>query len=179
MRSYAPIKPTIWFVQGEVKTIMDRYSEREVMLYMYLLTSPHAHLSGIYQCPIIYIANETGLSATKVKRGLKNLSDVELVYVDTATDIVWLPKMINQTVGRLAEPDNKFKGIKSHLGTLPRCILVDYFCELNDIPLPELKPLVSPLQAPSKPTFLSIPCSSGVGVADAPTCDDEEMGVVQ
>lgn len=186
MRSYSTIKPTIWLVQGEVKTIMDKYSEVECMLYMYLLTAPHAHLSGIYQCPIIYITNETQLSATKIKRALNNLASIDLVHVDKVTDVVWIPRMLDHAAGRLSEPDNRLKGIKAHLKTLPNCLLVDYFCEYNKITPPDNKPLVSPLQAPPKGTFLSIACNQSPDLGpdtETTTCGDEEnltdKGVLQ
>ena len=179
MRSYSTIKPAFWLAQGEAKIIMAKYSEIEIMLYMYLLTSPFAHLSGIYQCPVIYIINETQLSAFQVEQGLKNLSAIDLVHVDPATDVVWIPRMLEHAAGRLSEADNRLKGVKSHLNTLPRCLLVDYFCEYNNIPPPDTKPLVSPLQAPTKGAFLSIPCNQQPDPIETPGDDEGNMIVKQ
>src|SRR4030066_34768 len=46
-------------------------------LFFYLITNPHAHLSGIYYIPDNIISTETGLSPEKIRRSIKKLSNIK------------------------------------------------------------------------------------------------------
>jgi hypothetical protein len=62
------------------------------LLFCYLITNSHTHLSGIYYLPIYLMAHETGLTEAKVKSALKDLSI--LCRYDTAAEIVWVVNML-------------------------------------------------------------------------------------
>lgn len=62
------------------------------LFFVYLITCPHAHLSGIFYLPDILIAHETGL------KGLASLWDTlsigYLVHRDRVSEIVWVTNML-------------------------------------------------------------------------------------
>lgn len=160
MRSYAPIRPSLWMAGGEVELIKQTHSKNALALYLYLLTNPHAHLSGIYRCPIEFIVKESPLSLRAVKNAFQTLESLSLSFYDTELEIVLIPRMLCHNVGKLAEKDNRVAGINTHLAGLPPTYLIKWFCLANNYTIPvEYKPLTGHLQAPSKGTFLSIPCS--------------------
>src|SRR4030067_1021408 len=54
-----------------------RLSIEDKYLFFYLITNPHAHLSGIYYIPDNIISTETGLSPEKIRRSIKKLSNIK------------------------------------------------------------------------------------------------------
>src|SRR3990170_4421346 len=54
-----------------------RLSIEDKYLFFYLITNPHAHLSGIYYIPDNIISTETGVSPEKIRRSIKKLSNIK------------------------------------------------------------------------------------------------------
>jgi hypothetical protein len=53
--SYKQVHETFW-TAPDVK----KYTPNQRYLFIYFITSPHAHYSGLYYLPLVYIQNETG-----------------------------------------------------------------------------------------------------------------------
>jgi len=64
------------------------------LLFIYLITNPHSHSSGIYYLPEPVIATETGLTKKDVKIALDTLSGAKLARYDAEKHIVWVVNMI-------------------------------------------------------------------------------------
>jgi len=63
------------------------------LLFVYLITNPHTHLSGIYYLPKELITKETGLSNTLSDTLFHTLSEMERAYYDLETSTVFVVNM--------------------------------------------------------------------------------------
>ena len=57
MRDYGIVSPRFWIGETGKKL---RGNPNEQVLALYLMTSPHANMIGVFHCPILYMAHETG-----------------------------------------------------------------------------------------------------------------------
>ena len=65
------------------------------LLFLYLLTSPHSHLSGLYYMPMPILLHETGLPADRLNKAIDTLSVGYRIKVDVANELVWVVNMLN------------------------------------------------------------------------------------
>ena len=97
-------------------------SAHEKLLFLYLITNPHSHMSGIYYLPTVFMQHEVNLG-----RGFDGawmgLLKSELVDADEKRSQVWVVNMLPyQAKGNKSE-----KGVASHLNTLHASPLVERF----------------------------------------------------
>ena len=59
MREYAKLGPTFW--TGETGKALRRRGSEGVIAALYLISSPHSNMLGLYYQPIPYMGYETGL----------------------------------------------------------------------------------------------------------------------
>jgi hypothetical protein len=132
---------------------------------MYLMTNNHANMIGVYHCPILYIAHETGSPFEGATKGLQRLIEGGFCTYDQDSEMVWVHEMAKfQIGGALSEKDLRVKGIQKIFDALPENTIKSAFYERykEDYRLKyepktppktqaPCKPLTSPLQAPTKP----------------------------
>ena len=139
---------------------------------LYLMTSPHSHMIGIYHCPLIYISHETGIPLEGVESAVRRLSQAPckplqsppeppFLSYDWNAEYVFVHRMAHFQVGELLnEKDNQVSGIKKALADIPNLPIKRMFLEQYALPyhlqdvlnsLPTDKPLASPFKAPPKP----------------------------
>ena len=58
MRDYGVVSPQFW-IGATGKRL--RGNPDAQLLALYLMTSPHATMIGVFHCPILYMAHETGM----------------------------------------------------------------------------------------------------------------------
>lgn len=63
------------------------------LLFIYLITNPHSHVSGIYYLTLYDVSHETGLAQRQLKRILDTLSDLKLCHFDTGNEVFWVRNM--------------------------------------------------------------------------------------
>jgi hypothetical protein len=63
------------------------------LLFLYLITNPHTHVSGIYYLPTVVISHETGLSKTRLDTLWDSLSRLGFARRDQKTEVVWVVNM--------------------------------------------------------------------------------------
>lgn len=90
------------------------------MVALYLLTSPHANMSGLYYQPLMYLAHETGLGIEGASKGLQRAIEVGFCAYDGASEVVWVYHMASYQVGKELKPADK------------RCLGMQY--EYNELP---------------------------------------------
>ena len=66
----------------------------EKLLFLYLVTSPHSHVSGLYYVPRAAIIEETGLSESKLRYGIDTLCASCLVMFDKEIHFFWVKNML-------------------------------------------------------------------------------------
>jgi len=103
--SYRPVHERFWRDPSVRKlTPGERY------LFLYFITCPDAHYSGLYYCPIPIIMHETGLSEKSVRMGIDTLSNGYMIGYDMGTEEVFVANMAKFQ----AKSEKQRKGIERH-----------------------------------------------------------------
>lgn len=163
MRDYAKVSPKFW--TGETGQALSRRGSEALVVALYLMTSPHSNMLGLYYQPVLYLAEETGLTPEGASKGLQACIEEGFCQYDPQAKMVWVIEMAGYQIGsELAENDKRCKGIQKDYNALPNCqFLGDFFDRYaHAFHLTERREFVekqkglvikrtSPLQAPSKP----------------------------
>lgn len=163
MRDYAKVLPKFW--QGETGRELAAKGAEALVVAMYLMTSPHSNMLGLYYQPVLYMADETGLSPEGASKGLEACMESGFCDYDPITKMVWVFEMASYQIGSDLDPkDKRCKGIQKDYNALPNTPFLGPFFDryaerfhLTDRReyAPKSKApvltLVSPLEAPSKP----------------------------
>ena len=115
MSRYTTVESIIWHDEK-----FRSLPEDARMLFLYLLTSPHSNMLGIFYLPKLYACSDLQWDPERYQRGIDTLCDTLLIEVDK--DIVWIknylkhnpikgPKQITGAANRLMTlPDTKLIG---------------------------------------------------------------------
>lgn len=118
MRAYGKVVPQFW--TGATGRRIRAAGPAVQVVALYLLTSPHANMLGLYYLPVPYICHETGLGAEPVGRALAVLSQAGFCRHDPETEFVWVVEMARYQVGaRLGRADKRVVGVHRALTNLP------------------------------------------------------------
>jgi uncharacterized phage protein (TIGR02220 family) len=155
MRDYSKVRGTFW--TGSTGKVLRGDLQAQVIA-MYLMTSPHATMIGVFHCPIIYIAHETGSTLEGALKGLQTLREGGFCTYDEVSEVVWVHEMAKFQVDEELKPtDKRVKGIQKQYENMPAGPMKSGFYakyaksfHLKNSP-ENTKPLASPLQAPTKP----------------------------
>ena len=75
-----------------------KLTPKETLVLLYWLTSPHSHMSGLFSCPLLFVAKETGVPEDDVRRAtLGPLSP--WVSFDETTEEVFVHEMAADRMG--------------------------------------------------------------------------------
>lgn len=149
MRRYSQITSAFW--TGNTGRAIRGDHDAQIVA-MYLLTSPHATLEGVYVCPLAYIAHDTGSPLEGASKGLQRLIDAGFCTYDEDSETVWVHEMAWFQIGEIKKGDKRLRYIQKFFDDLPESLIKQGFYErYKDIFALENKPLPSPLEAPSKP----------------------------
>ncbi len=88
-RMYRTIDSRLW-TDPKIKAI----SDRATYLFLYLITNPHTHVSGIYYLARSTMIEETKLNKTLIDTACDTLSSVDLVKFDREKSIIWVINMM-------------------------------------------------------------------------------------
>ncbi|MFV0511893.1 MAG: hypothetical protein ACK5M8_21970 [Shewanella algae] len=151
MRDYSIVKPSFWL--GKTGKSIRGNAEAQVVA-LYLMTSPHSSMIGVFHCPVMYIAYETGMTKEGALKGLQSLIEAGFCTFDSDSDTVFVVNMLRYQVGEnLSQRDNRVKAIKKAYSDLQETPQKQHFAikywELLDIQKPEGE--ITPFKAPSKP----------------------------
>lgn len=113
MRDYGVISPQFW--TGSTGRLLRGNAEAQV-LALYLMTSPHANMIGVYHCPVVYMSNDTGIPLEGASKALDSLCKAGFCEVDTASDMVFVVRMATYQVGETLKPtDNRVESVRRSL----------------------------------------------------------------
>jgi hypothetical protein len=155
MRDYSVITPTFWI--GETGKLLRGDANAQV-LAMYLMSSPHSTMTGVFHCPVLYMAHETGIGMEGATKALARLSEVGFCEYDEASETVFVVKMASFQIAESLKPgDNRIIGLKRELSKMaPAAFKAKFlaiysvaFC-LGDVPADDGEK-GSPSKAPPKP----------------------------
>jgi hypothetical protein len=117
MRDYSKISPQFW-IDEKGKQIKQLGSTTQ-LIALYLLSSPHSTMLGIYYLPIPLIAHELAIPMEEASKGLAKLSHIQFCTYDTVSEYVWVQEMALSQVGHLKYQDNRVKQINEIYAALP------------------------------------------------------------
>jgi len=105
MRDYSIVSGRFWIGDTGKELRDDRDAQ---VLALYLITSPHSSMTGLYYCPIMYIAQDTGLAIGAVTDAMARLCDMGFCVYDHDTETVFVLEMARfQVAEELAPKDNR------------------------------------------------------------------------
>jgi len=163
MRDYSKVSPKFW--TGETGQELARRGSDALVVAMYLMTSPHSNMLGLYYQPVLYMAEETGLTPEGASMGLQHCIEAGFCDYDHSSKMVWVFEMASYQIGsELLPTDKRCKGIQKDYNALPNVPFLGPFFDQyrQKFHLAEKREFVakekglqsktlSPLQAPSKP----------------------------
>lgn len=151
MREYGTVSPQFWI--GETGKSLRGNVEAQLVA-LYLMTSPHANMIGVFHCPTDYIAKETGLGLEGASKGLARLIEGEFCRQDGVTEEVFVVRMAAYQIGEQLSPkDKRCIGVARELDKVMSSKLRQGFHAIYSgaFHLPKLGKKISPIEAPSKP----------------------------
>ena len=148
VRDYAKVAPQFW--TGQTGKALKGAGPEAVIVAMYLMTSPHANMIGVYHCPLAYIAFDTGLGIEGASKGLASAIAADFCTFEAESDYVFVHAFAAYQIGDELDPkDNRCKAVVSELSKVPKGSCWRGFRARYAVPFH--LPLPSPLEAPSKP----------------------------
>lgn len=151
MRDYGKVSPQFWI--GETGKALRGNPDAQV-LALYLMTSPHATMTGVFHCPVIYMAHETGLTTEGALKGLARLIEVGFCEYDEASESVFVVNMAAYQIDDALKPDDKrVLGLRREVAKMAPARFQSRFVQVygERFHLVEHGKNASPLQAPCKP----------------------------
>ena len=150
MREYAKVTPCFW--TGRTGRGLRKDPDAQITA-LYLMTSQHANMLGLYYCPVAYIVADTGLTEEGAYKALQRLSEERFCTYDWESEWVWVHEMARfQIADQLKANDKQVFGIRNELEKIPSLRIKKDFIEKYrkafHIESPK-KP--SPSEGPSKP----------------------------
>lgn len=122
MRDYGKVAPQFW--TGETgKKILAAGPEAAVVA-LYLMTSPHANMIGLYYMPLAYLSHDTRLPFEGASKGLRSCIEAGFCAYDEASECVFVYAMARyQIAPSLKRDDNRRKGVENELERVPSALL--------------------------------------------------------
>lgn len=173
MRDYGVISPMFW--TGKTGRSL-RGDPNAQLVALYLMTSPHASMIGVFYCPLVYISTDTGLPLEGASKALARLIEGGFCEVDEASDTIFVVNMAAHQIGETLKPtDNRVESVRRHLRQLGKNPLVARFLavysERYGISAESvgLEPLKRTSKAPPKPrSGTGARTGAGDSLGDAP-----------
>ena len=152
MRDYSKVGPQFWI--GKTGKALRKHGFEAQMVGLYLLTSPHANMLGLYYVPKTFIAHETGLGMEGASKGLQGCIEAGFCHYDEDSEMVWVIEMARfQIADQLKDKDLRIKGVQSEYDSLPENPFLAAFYDMyaSAFCMSSKRDEPSPLEAPSKP----------------------------
>jgi len=122
------------------------------LLFLYLVTNDHSHISGIYYIPVTLIQHETTLSSKALREAFDSLTEASLVAYDTQTEVVWVINMLRHQTSYCGMNGKIIRSVTNQLKTLHDSELIDCFVMFySDLDIAYDKPHDSLTPAYQKP----------------------------
>ena len=152
MRDYSKVSPQFW-VGATGKKIRKQGVDTQ-LLALYLMTSPHANMLGLYHLPVAYICADTGIPFQGAIEGLQSLENVGFCAYDDEAETVWVYEMATYQVGESLSPnDNQCKGVQNEYNKVAenRFLYEFYDKYKGSFNLKNQRGITSPCKAPYNP----------------------------
>jgi len=151
MRDYSVVSPRFW-IGATGKEL--RGNAHAQVLALYLMTSPHANMIGVFHCPLIYMAHETGLGMEGASKALQSLIEAKFCTYEESSETVFVHRMAAFQIGdHLSDQDKRCKGVEREWNNIPSAQLRQAFFAIYSgaFHLPKQAKKTRGTEAPSKP----------------------------
>lgn len=151
MRDYGVVSPKFWIGETGKSLRGDPHAQ---IVALYLMTCPHANMIGVFHCPLVYIAHETGIPFEGASKALQRLSEGGFCTYDEASETVFVHKMAAFQVGEsLLAGDNRVKAVIKEWKNIAQPIIRQAFYAIYSVAfhLPTEEENGRGSEAPSKP----------------------------
>lgn len=151
MRDYGVVSPKFWI--GDTGKALRGNAAAQV-LALYLMTCPHANMIGVFHCPVLYMAHETGLGMEGASKALQSLIEAKYCTYDDHTETVFVHRMAAFQVGEsLSVADKRCKGVEREWSNIASPSIKSAFFAIyfESFHLPNPGAITRGIQAPSKP----------------------------
>ncbi len=147
MRDYSIVTPQFWLGKTGVELRGDKDAQ---LVALYLMTSPHSNMIGVFHCPPVYISHETGMPLQGASKALRRVCQGGFATFEGASEVVFVHEMARFQVGESLKPnDNRVKRVIKEYGKIANLMIknmfYDRYGEAYHLPEPEK------YEAPSKP----------------------------
>jgi len=150
MRDYSKVGPQFWI--GKTGKKLRAAGVEAQLVGMYLMTSPHANMTGLYYVSRNSIGHETGLGIEGASKGLQCCIEAGFCSYDDESEMVWVHEMaFYQIAEKLLASDKRSAGVQNEYDALPDNPFLGAFFEKYSIPFNMKRNRTSPSEAPSKP----------------------------
>ena len=149
MRDYGSVSPKFWLA-GTGREL--RGDPEAQVVALYLMTSPHATMTGVYHVPRVYIAHETGMPLEVASKALRRLIEAGFCAYDEATETVFVYRMAAYQVAEALKPsDKRVKAIRREVEQMPQGALRTRFLQIygDAFHVADMLTSEGPSQAPS------------------------------
>lgn len=150
MRDYGTVSPQFWI--GSTGKAL-RGNAHAQLLALYLMTNPHSNMIGVYHCPLLYMAHETGLPFEGASKALQSLIEADFCSYDEATETVFVHRMAAHQIAESLKPsDNRVKGVERDVQSIISPSMKAAFLDAYGVAfnLRKHADVDSPSEAPSK-----------------------------
>jgi hypothetical protein len=118
MREYGKISPQFWI--GPTGKALRKAGTEAQLVALYLMTSPHANMIGLYYLSESSIAHETGLGFEGASKGLQSAIEAGFCRYDADAEVIWVVEMATyQIADELSAKDLLCKGIQRDYASVP------------------------------------------------------------
>lgn len=126
MRDYGIVSPKFWIGDTGKRLRGDANAQ---VLAVYLMTSPHAHATGVYHCPVLYMAHETGLSIEGASKALRRLIEESFCEYEEASETIFVKNMATHQIAEQLDPkDKRIPWLKKELEKMPKALKTRFLC---------------------------------------------------
>jgi hypothetical protein len=160
MRDYSKVSGNFW--TGKTGRVLRGDHETQIAA-LYLMTSNHGNMIGVFHLPVLYLSHETGLSTEGASKALARLSEEGFCTYDEASEVVWVHEAARFQIGATLLPNDKqVKGVQKQYDSLPEGLIksgfFERYAEAFHIKGSTTKVIKdgSPLQAPPKPVAVTV-----------------------
>ena len=152
MRDFSKVGPKFWI--GSTGKKLRAAGPHAQVVAMYLLTCPQANMLGLFYCPVMFIAHETGLGFEGASKGLQSAIEAGFCEYDEDSEVVWVVEMARYQIGETLKPaDKRVAGVQNEYNAVPQNPFLSMFYDKYAAAfcMENRREQGSPLEAPLKP----------------------------
>lgn len=128
MRDYGKVSPHFWI--GRTGKELRQAGPESQLVALYLLTSPHANMIGLYYMPLAFLSHETGLTMEGAKKGLNSAIKAGFCKYDEQSEMVWVVEMATHQIGETLKPgDKRCTGVQNEYEKVSDNLFLSMFYE--------------------------------------------------